>query len=92
MSGFETECLFLMYICLMLFPQCIVTKPDGTPAPGELIELTIADNSRGAGPSTIYNHTTDQSGQFYFEIPPFQPNTESFNIQVSALNLYISIK
>ena len=73
-----------------MFLQCVATKPDGTPAPRELVKLKVVDDSRNSDTAMMYNYTTDGKGQFYFKLPAFQPKTKSFTIHVCTTDLPIS--
>lgn len=61
--------------------QCIVTKPDGVPAVGELIQLSV--NNYFLKSSNNWNFTTDENGEFIYTLPPLVKNKKSFMITVS---------
>ena len=86
------SCVILHCDTVCLFLQCVATKPDGSPAPRELVTLKVSDDSKGSMSAVTYNYTTDANGQFYFMIAPFQPSNQAITIQVRITYVVMSLQ
>lgn len=78
----------MLYIPLKYFAfantQVIVKNPDQTPAPGELIAVTV-DGGYNSGFRLVNNFTSDDNGVVQFTIDDLQDVEGSVSIRVSSV-------
>lgn len=72
-----------MYICVNGVLQGLVSRPDGSPANGELIQLSAYNYENNMRYDR--NFTTDTRGEFTFQLPPFGDKVNQFTINVSFI-------
>ena len=68
-------------MCLMYFFQVLVKHPDDTPAPNQLVELTVSNYQNNY--RVAQNYTSDQNGEVQFTLPAVSRKMAEYSINVS---------